>query len=207
MYEESASLIWLPNFLKYNPPESPNVVKAWAHSLDLLPECNLLSRVITEAVAFAQTMNKGFAEALPEAFSKTMPIQEQEQEQEQESQNTSSPKGDPFGCPVNEIVALYHTLMPDNPKLKVLNEARKSAIKARWREAAGLSCQPFGYADKDAGLNAWSEFFSVCAESPFLTGRAKPQPGKPTFFADIDFLMSPSGFAKCIENKSHREAA
>jgi hypothetical protein len=79
-HDEKASLMWLPKFLKYNSPESPNVIKAWAGSLALLPECDLLSRVIASSVAFAKGLNKGFAEALPEAFAKTMPYQEQEQE-------------------------------------------------------------------------------------------------------------------------------
>jgi hypothetical protein len=84
-HDETASLMWLPNFIRYNPPESPNVVKAWVGSLELLPECDLLSRVVSGSVAFAQAMNKGFADALPEAFTKGMPYQEQEQEQKQES--------------------------------------------------------------------------------------------------------------------------
>ena len=90
MHDESASLIWLPHFLRYNPPESPNVVKAWSSALDLLPECALLNRVIAGAVAFAQGLNKGFAEALPEVFAKAMPYQEQEQEQESISNEIDS---------------------------------------------------------------------------------------------------------------------
>ena len=80
-HDEKASLMWLPKFLRYNPPESPNVIKAWSGSLELLPECELLTRVVAGSVAFAKGLNKGFAEALPEAFAKAMPIQEQEQEQ------------------------------------------------------------------------------------------------------------------------------
>src|SRR6266550_4963546 len=40
-HDPAASFIWLPNFLKYNGPESPNVVKSWGQALDLLPECAL----------------------------------------------------------------------------------------------------------------------------------------------------------------------
>lgn len=110
-------------------------------------------------------------------------------------------------CPVDEIVELYHECMPRNPRCKVLTKARRGSISARWKEAAGLTCSPFGYTTKEEGLAAWREFFETCAESAFLTGRAKPQPGRPPFVADIDFLMSPSGFAKCLENKYHRVAA
>ena len=118
-----------------------------------------------------------------------------------------SPAGDPLVCPVNEIVGLYHEAMPTNPRCKVLNHSRRGAIKARWLEAASLNCSPFGYKTRAEGLEAWRAFFETCNESEFLTGQATPQNGKPPFLADIDFLMSPNGFTKCIENKYHREAA
>ena len=110
-------------------------------------------------------------------------------------------------CPADSIVALYHEVMPDNPRCKVLSAARRAAIRARWKEAAHLDCEPFGYSTRADGLAAWRRFFEVCAESDFLTGRAPGTPGKPPFIADIDFLMSPSGFAKTLENKYHREVA
>lgn len=112
-----------------------------------------------------------------------------------------------LACPAEEIVRLYHQAMPNNPEVRVLNDARRKTIRARWKEAASLNCKPFGYISREDGLTAWRKFFEVCAESDFLTGRAPAQPGKPPFIADIDFLMSPAGFAKCLENKYHREAA
>lgn len=118
-----------------------------------------------------------------------------------------SPAGDQLACPINEIVGLYHEAMPTNPRCKVLNQSRRGSIKARWLEASCLVCKPFGYKTRAEGLEAWRAFFVTCNESEFLTGRSTPQKGKPPFLADIDFLMSPNGFAKCLENKYHREAA
>jgi hypothetical protein len=112
-----------------------------------------------------------------------------------------------LACPVEDIVSVYHELMPDNPRVKVLNDARRKAIKARWAEAAVLTCKPFGYTNQADGLTAWRFFFEVCSGSKFLTGKAPGRDGKPPFVADIDFLFSQSGFAKCLENKYHREAA
>jgi len=67
--DERHSLLTLPNFLKHNQPESPNVVKSWRGVVELLPECNLLREYIQQV--------KGFMEALPiafqEAFSKALP--------------------------------------------------------------------------------------------------------------------------------------
>lgn len=82
-HDPEARMIALPNFIRYNPPESPNVIKAWLGSLDLLPECSLKVRVVERAKAFAEGLGEAFREALPEAFAKTMPNQEQEQEQKQ----------------------------------------------------------------------------------------------------------------------------
>jgi hypothetical protein len=120
---------------------------------------------------------------------------------------TSSSAGADLACPIEKLVAAYHELMPLNPRVKVLNEQRRKAIRARWLEASKLECKPFGYKTQAEGIEAWRAFFGVCAESLFLTGRARPQPGKPPFIADLDFLVSPQGFAKCLENKYHREAA
>lgn len=90
-HDEKACLVALPRFMKYNPPESPNVVKAWIHAVDMLPECSLKTVVLQRAEAFAQGMSQAFQKAYKEAFpiglAKAMPIQEQEQEQEHEQEN------------------------------------------------------------------------------------------------------------------------
>ncbi|MDX2165006.1 MAG: hypothetical protein SFW07_06295, partial [Gammaproteobacteria bacterium] len=48
-YDQSSLFLWLPNFLKYNFPESPNVVKSWEQSLDYLPECDLKAELMDSA--------------------------------------------------------------------------------------------------------------------------------------------------------------
>lgn len=107
-------------------------------------------------------------------------------------------------CPYQQIIDLYHEAMPNNPRCKVFSKARKAAIKSRWSEAANLTCKPFGYSSREDGLKAWKAFFEICAESDFLTGKAPATNGRPPFLADIDFLMSQSGFARTLENKYHR---
>jgi hypothetical protein len=92
-HDPDACLMSLPNFVKYNAPESPNVVKAWAAALDLLPECELKNRTVARAGAFAKAMSHAFAEALPEAFAKAMANQEQEPKQEQKQEPSSLRSG------------------------------------------------------------------------------------------------------------------
>ncbi|MEF0939611.1 hypothetical protein [Rhizobium sp. BR 362] len=69
-YDPKANLIALPNFLKYNKPESPNVVKAWASAAEMLPECGLKELIIQRSVAYAEGLGKGFKDAVHQAFPK-----------------------------------------------------------------------------------------------------------------------------------------
>ena len=96
-YDRKAFLIWAPNFLKYNEPESPNVVKSWGGVIDLLPECSLKSEVLFGAKALISSRSLAFTQALPKAFlnalPKGMPNQEQEQEQEPEQTLTNTLPG------------------------------------------------------------------------------------------------------------------
>jgi hypothetical protein len=102
--DQKAPLIWFPNFLKYNPPENPNVVKAWAKSMDDLPECGTKDLIYLRVKDFL----KGFSEGFKEAWPQPLPKQEQEQEQEQEQDNTpysppeEKPKNSKFSPPTVE---------------------------------------------------------------------------------------------------------
>ena len=105
MYDERVFLVFAPNFLKYNAPENPNVVKGWGTALDFLPECPLLVDVLIRAKLCASTttgLSKAFdntlgsvTETLSKRYGKPlakgMPKQEQEQEQELNNTNKQLP--------------------------------------------------------------------------------------------------------------------
>ena len=75
-HDPKACLIALPNFVRYNLPESPNVVRAWVGALDLLPECELKKHVLQRAKQVTEGLQEAFAKAFAEAFAKAMPYQE-----------------------------------------------------------------------------------------------------------------------------------
>ena len=113
-HNEKACFLAVPNFLKYNSPESPNVVKAWKSSLDLIPECDLKVALLHRVKVFAEGLPEGFTKALPEAFAKSMPYPEPEPEPEQEHSPSS----------------------PSSPSLKKdSTKTSKTASAARAREA------------------------------------------------------------------------
>lgn len=68
MLEGQAHCLWFPNFLKHNPPESPNVIKSWEKALEYLPECALTEKIVRHTQDFARSLPPAFQEALPKAF-------------------------------------------------------------------------------------------------------------------------------------------
>lgn len=84
----NARLLWIPNAIKYNKPESPNVVKSWENTWDELPECDLKNEIYQYLKSYLEGLGEAFAKAFDEACRKpslkAMANYEQEQEQEQE---------------------------------------------------------------------------------------------------------------------------
>ena len=92
---DPAGLVWLPKGPAHNKPASPNVVRSWRKTWDLLPECELKDEVWRDLKAFAKGWGEGFAKAFAEGLPKPSLIQEQEQEQyqEQEQERVEPPAG------------------------------------------------------------------------------------------------------------------
>jgi hypothetical protein len=63
-FDPANACLVIPNFLKYNPPESPSVVMAWNQAGDLIPECQLKDDLIENTRLFLNGYGKpSFLEA------------------------------------------------------------------------------------------------------------------------------------------------
>ncbi|MDO9002830.1 MAG: hypothetical protein Q7V20_05195 [Aquabacterium sp.] len=198
-HDSKACLVALPNFLKYNPPESPNVVKAWLSALDLLPECGLKTRVIAGAGDFAKGLTHGFTEALPEVFAKTMPIQEQEQEQEQEKTYTSARADLP--CPYDAIIDIYHAALPDLPAVRLMANDRQRAMRGFWGWVlSSKKTDGTRRATSAEEALAWiKSYFERAAHNDFIMGRTRQSAEHSNWRADLDYLLTNKGRRQVIE--------
>ncbi|MEX0385839.1 hypothetical protein [Spiribacter onubensis] len=161
-HDPKASVIALPNFIRYNGPESPNVVKAWSTALDLLPESEVTNRVVMRAARLAEDKGEGFAKALPEAFLKDfaktspkgMPNQEQEQEQEQEQKkNPPSPPTEKATGGGGDFEEDFCEAYESFPKRKPSHN-RKEALRAyQARRRAGVTKE-----ELLAGVQRYAEY-------------------------------------------------
>lgn len=65
-HDERVGFWWFPNFIKYNLPENPKVVKSWENAIYYLPECEMRDELI---ITIQQVMEeKGYAKWLPKGF-------------------------------------------------------------------------------------------------------------------------------------------
>lgn len=116
--------------------------------------------------------------------------EEKRREEKKETPYVASDAGRP-ACPHEQIIALYHELLPTLPAVKVWNDKRKQALKSRWLED-----------EKRQTLDFWRKYFNYVATSDFLTGRSG------TFQATLEWLVNSSNFVKVIEgNYENRKAA
>jgi len=96
-------------------------------------------------------------------------------------------------CPHQEIVDLYHEILPMLPQVKIWSEARKKLLRSRWREKS-----------IHQDVDFWRRYFNYISKSGFLTGKISA-PGRNPFLADLEWLIRPSNFIKVIEEKYHKE--
>lgn len=67
-YDPEACFLGVPNFLKYNPPENPNVVKSWEKVVDFIPECQLKADLYEYVREFVKGLPEPFRKGMPKEF-------------------------------------------------------------------------------------------------------------------------------------------
>ena len=100
--DEKFAFVSIPNFIKYNQPENPNVLKSWESALDYIPECSYKYLLIQDVKVFAEGLGEAFAKALPEGFKNAKafgkgvrkPLANHEQDHEQEQEQDSNTRSD-----------------------------------------------------------------------------------------------------------------
>lgn len=99
-------------------------------------------------------------------------------------------------CPHQEIIALYHELLPASPSIREWKGTRQSNLRTRWNEDP-----------KRQHLDYWRRLFAYVAQSEFLTGRARTAEGRKPFVASLDWIVKSENFTKIREGRYHEDAA
>src|SRR5690606_7472588 len=88
----------------------------------------------------------------------------------------------PGTCPHQEIIALYHEILPTLPGVREWTEKRQGYLRKRWSEKP-----------ERQSLDWWRLFFEYVGKSDFLMGRKAGRGGEP-FEADLEWLVRPTNF-------------
>lgn len=218
MTDEKAGLMFLPNFLKYNPPNGVNGAKSWAGLLDLLPECDLRDQALLRLKPLIDGLPKGTRDGIPEDIMNAIqdaihngnpqPSRIQEQEQEQDinkdvSDETSSsdspelsldgesdaPKRAP-SVPLQKIVDTYNSKLGSQLGMcRQLNKQRQGNLRQRWADISRIVESK----DPKEVLEGFAAFYDKIGRSDFLMGRATD------FKATFDWIHNSSNFLKIYE--------
>lgn len=153
------------------------------------------------------------------SFSDVCPLQSENNLQESEKskkayKGKTKVKDPPLGkgngippCPYEEIVDLYHEVLPELPAVRSLNEMRKKFVRGRWREVfvqRGVATAFLGKLPrtKGDGLLWFRKYFEHVRGSDFLMGRVSRK-NKDPWQATFEWLMRPTNFAKVVEGYYH----
>lgn len=91
-------------------------------------------------------------------------------------------------CPHQEIISLWHEILPSCPRIRDWTPRRSSALKARWDESA-----------ERQNLDYWRKLFEYISGVPFLMGQVEPKPGHKRFVITLAWLVTQENFAKVRE--------
>lgn len=213
-FDESTEMVWVVEMASYQVAEELKATDKRCAGIqreyDALPDNPFLSAFFQRyEQAFHLTRQRvgtsSFASPM-QAPPKAHRSQEQEQAQEQEQEQALEPYGsvgktDLPPCQTEKVVDLYHTVLPELPAVRLMNEKRKKAIGGFWKWIL-TSKKPDGSrrATTSAEALAWvGNYFERARHNDFLMGRGTKAPGHEGWECSLDFLLTDRGMQHVIE--------
>jgi hypothetical protein len=180
----------------------PNDAPFLSRKLGTTEQINLESLVADGFLILEQIASDAIADCKQGASDVLALARSREAEAEAESKAEDTADKPPVGskaadhCPHQQIIDLYHEILPMGRQVKFWNAPRQAKLKARWREDT-----------KRQAPDWWRKLFAYIAESDFLTGRAHSTDRQP-FEIDLEWIVTNTNFVKILEGKyENREAA
>lgn len=150
--------------------------------------------------------------AIPMSASETVPADYQQITTDKEFNNISSTnveesavaapktekKKSSLSC--QQVVDVYHELIPEAPKVRALNDKRKNQIQTFWRKAGVITRQLDGHGFT---LEDWKSYLSYVASNCrwMFEERQNPQRGTVWHKKGFDFLLNDNTYLKVREGE------
>lgn len=198
--------VWVVKHLEWNKPENPNQRKSAAKIAQSVPaECAWkldFMRVCAEPLGLEAPESPNPSATVAQPFLN----QEQEQEQDKEA-NASVGSADRLPrCDTQSLVDLYHEVLPELPRVRLMTDARKRALSNFWKFVlTSRKTDGSKRAETAAEAMEWARgYFTRARDNDFLMGRGPKAPGHEGWSCDLDFLLTDKGKRHVIEKtKEH----
>jgi hypothetical protein len=165
IYCDDHRVLYLPNFMKHNPPGSTNVAKNWVRLIDSLPECHLVNSWIQQFKAFAEAFPQAFRVPLPEAVTTasrttttTTTTTTTKDVCGERPPEAASPPSAPDSGP-GALDPELRKILADCPYLALVSNGKSAAF---WDQVLA-SCEPYGVCDAawiGLRLRNWNQWFA-----------------------------------------------
>lgn len=149
--------------------EVPNCV------LSDVPEKSLLHSSSSSSTSSSNT-SKDYKEVSP-------PLSDTELSDDKKAPTSTRPD-----CPHEEIISLYHEILPQLPHVIEWGEGQRKILRARWREK-----------EERRSLDWWRWYFGLIRASPWLMGEEND------WRADLEWVVRPKNMAKILNGRYHRQ--
>lgn len=118
----------------------------------------------------------------------------------------SQPKLPP--CPKQAIVDLYHEVLPELPGVRVMDSAREKAITGIWKWALTTPKRDGTprATNAEEALHWLRGYFTRARDNDFIMGRGMRSAEHANWRCSIEYLLSPKGMKKVIEETQPPDA-
>lgn len=117
------------------------------------------------------------------------------------SSSPAATKRPEIPCPYEEIVGLYHEALPTLPRVRIMKDKRKTAMRKLWVWVL-TSKKPDGTrraTTAEQALEWFRRFFEIAAKNDFVMGRTGRGKGHEDWQAGLDYLVTEKGLAQVME--------
>ena len=217
-FDEASDMVWVHEMALYQVASELKATDKRCAGIqkdyDALPDCAFLGAFFDRYASVFHLKRKRHGESeigsLEQAPSEplTKPLRSQEQEQEQEQEKGAyALVGDADDaktlprCQAESVVSLYHEVLPEMPRVKLMTDSRRKAIGKFWRwvlTSKKSDGQPRAQT-ADQALTWVRGYFTRTRDNDFLMGRTPQRPGHEAWRCDLDFLLTERGMKHVIE--------
>jgi len=150
-----------------------------------------VTTVITTVMPMLQPEDQPKCNPSPSPSSSSLtatPIEDSKESLSESGKNDSDENGGCPLCPQQEIIKIYHRVLPELPRVKQWPDGLQAILRTRWKENPVRQT-----------LEWWESYFMYIHNSDFLMGRTKE-----AFIADLEWVIRPKNFTKIANGRYHR---